>query len=240
MKATKKNQIPAGSTVLTTALVFALILPASVASARIGAPLPGGLVMSPAPQAPTVEGTWSTRARASDDGRQRVQVSMEIGDGDNHMGFTAEPGELSGLSFAQASGTADNIRFELVREAGTVVFEGSIRDGLGAGTFAFTPAASWQSDMAQLGYDGFSEREVFSAAVLDLTTAFVGEIQGLGYTDLSWKNLFAFTIHGVSGDFIRGMNGLGYDDIEAEKLIAMRIHGVTVEWVEEVRRAMGG
>ena len=44
----------------------------------------------------------------------------------------------------------------------------------------------------------------------------------------------------ASIDFIRGMNDLGYADIPARELVSTRIHGVTVDWVRQVRAAMGG
>jgi len=202
---------------------------------------PGGMIAMATAQSPTVEGTWSTRARERDNGRRRIQISMQVdGDGTWQMGFSVEDGGLNGLSFEQARGTSDTVRFQLVRDAGTVAFEGLIRDGRGAGTFSFTPDTGWQRDMAGFGYDDLSDKQVFSAAIHDISTAYVQDLQRLGYTGLAENHLFSFAIHGVSVAFITGMNGLGYEDIAAQDLITMRIHGVTPEWVREVRAAMGG
>jgi hypothetical protein len=188
----------------------------------------------------TIEGTFTTRARENDDGRRWVQVSMELDDDTGNWGWSVDPDDLDGLSWDQFDGDVSDARFELVREAGTVTFEGTIRNGRGVGDFRFTPSAAWQREMEQMGFDDLSQRRVFSAAIHDITIDYVAELQDLGYDDLDVGDLFSFAIHGVSADFIRGMNGLGYADIPARKLVSMRIHGVTVDWVRQVRAAMGG
>jgi len=249
------------------ALLFALVLPASLTITADAAPLvPAGAPMapvgghllpppvplfvahaapgaaaSPVAQAATVEGTWSTRAREREGG-QRIQLSLEIdrARGNWNMGFGVEPGELEGLSFDQASGTVADARFTMARDAGTIAFDGSIRDGRGAGTFAFTPNASWIQAMDGLGYDDLSDEQVFTAAVHDITTSFVQDLRQLGYTDLPTGDLFSFAIHGVTPEMIRELNGLGYRDIPARQLVALRIHGASPEWIREVRAAMGG
>jgi hypothetical protein len=187
----------------------------------------------------TVEGTWTTRARDNDSGRRRIQISMELGDDTGNWGWSVDPGDLQGLSFAQFDGDVADARFELVREAGTIAFEGTIRGGRGVGTFTFTPNAQWVRDIEALGFD-MSERRVFQSAVHDIRVQYVRDVQALGYDELDERDLFSFAIHGVTAEFIRGMNGLGYADISARELVSMRIHGVTPEWVRQVQAAMGG
>ena len=202
MTTTKK--LAGSKRIIIATLALALALPVSVPSFAEALPVgsmwmgagtetlaPGSTISTPAAQSPTVEGTWSTRARQRDNGRHRIQISMEVdGDGTWQMGFSVEDGALNGLSFDQARGTSDNVSFQLVRDAGTVAFEGLIRDGRGAGTFSFTPNAGWQRDMAGFGYDDLSERQVFSAAIHNISTAYVQDLQRLGYTGLAENHLF--------------------------------------------------
>jgi hypothetical protein len=211
--------------IVAAALISASVLP----TAAIGAA-----------QSPTIEGTWSTETREHDDGRRTVQLTMELDEDTGTWGWSVEASELDGLSFEQLDGNVADARFELVRDAGTVVFQGVIRNGRGIGEFTFTPNAAWQREMTGYGYGDLSERQVFSAAIHDITTAYVGELRQLGYADLPVNDLFSIAIHRVSIAIIRGMNDLGYADIPARKLVSMRIHGVTVEWVRQVRAAMGG
>ena len=157
MKTTK--QLAASKRIIITTLGLALALPVSMPSIAEALPvgsmwmgamgastetLARGAVAPAMAQSPTVEGTWSTRARERDDGRRRIHISMEVdGNGTWTTGFNVDDGTLNGLSFDQARGTSDNVSFQLVRDAGTVAFEGLIRDGRGAGTFSFTPDAGW-------------------------------------------------------------------------------------------------
>jgi hypothetical protein len=195
--------------------------------------------LAPTAQA-TVEGTWSTRTRTDeDDGEQQIRLNMELDDDTGTWGWRVDPTDLDGLSFSQFDSDVDDARFELVRDAGTVSFEGRIRDGRGDGTFSFTPNGQWVSRMDDMGYD-FSARRVFQAAIHDITVDYVNDLRGLGYDDLDTEELFSFAIHGVSIEFIEQMDGLGYADIPAQKIVQLRIHGVSPEWVRQIRDAMGG
>ncbi len=212
------------------ALAIAVALP-SAATAGIA---PAGA------QASTVEGTWSTRI-SDRNGDDRIQIRLERDRDRGHssQGFSVDAGELDGLTMGQASGTASNVRFALVRDAGTITFEGNIRDGRGTGTFGFTPNSQWVGQMDGLGYD-WDDDEVFFLAIQDVTTAWVEALQDLGYTNLPGDDLFAFAIHGVGPEFIRALNDLGYRSIDADDLVAMRIHGVSPEFVRDIRGALGG
>ena len=195
--------------------------------------------------AQTIEGTWESRYRDRDDrwDEQRdVQLSLRIdtrGDGNWQSGFGISSDELRGLSSSQASGTASDVTFEMVREAGTIRFEGDIRNGRGAGLFTFTPSQAYLDEMATLGFSGISNERQLTFALQDVTTDYVRELQALGYTSLSTRELTQFAIHGVSAEFIRGMNELGYREIEPKQLVQLRIHGVTPDYVRQVRAALG-
>lgn len=217
-----------------------LVVGASVPAAATAGGAPGGGGAATGAQDPTVEGTWTTRVSDRDSGdRVQVRLDRERDGGHSTQGFRIDAAALDGLTMAQASGTASNVRFALVRDAGTITFEGNIRDGLGTGFFNFTPNAQWVREMNDLGYD-WDDDQVFFLATQDVTTAWVVALQDLGYTDLPEDDLVAFAIHGVNPEFIRAMNDLGYDSIDADDLVAMRIHGVSPEFVSDIRRALGG
>ncbi len=114
----------------------------------------------------------------------------------------------------------------MVRQAGTINFEGDIRNGCGTGFFTFVANDSFVREMASLGYSGLSEDRIDLFALQDVTTDMVRELQTLGYDGLSEETLVQFAIHGVSPQFIRQMNDLGYTDIEPTMLVQLRIHGL--------------
>src|SRR6187549_462543 len=54
---------------------------------------------------------------------------------------------LRGLNATQMQQDGSAARFELVRDAGTIEFEGRFKNGKGAGTFVFKPNQSFVSEM---------------------------------------------------------------------------------------------
>src|SRR5471030_1318018 len=132
-------------------------------------------------QAPTdVHGTWTAELHS---GKVFLQVRTAPPDlnrsgdwnGAWNMGQSFPVDDLSGLPANNDQLTAASVKFDLRREAGSLAFEGSFRDGRGAGLFTFAP------------------RE-----------AYVGEMRGLGYTDdLPLWRRFQLAVHDVGPKYIR-------------------------------------
>ena len=203
-----------------------------------------GLLAVPAQATPQeIRGNWDSRAdgdRWRD--RDQIQLNLELqreGDGRWQMGFNISIDELRGLTADQAGGSAETVTFQLVRDAGTLSFDGQTRDGRGTGFFSFEANPSYMDRMAELGYPNLSADRVFTFAVQDVTVAYVIGLRKLGYDDLPEKDLVRFAIHNVELDFIRQMNALGYVDIAPGDLVKMKIHDVTPEYVRRVREALG-
>src|SRR5919106_4837846 len=105
-----------------------------------------------------IHGTWTAEIRA---GQVVLQVRTTPPadwnrsgnrNGDWNMGQSFPIDELSGLPANNDQLTASSIRFDLRREAGTLSFEGSFRDGRGAGLFTFAPREAFTGEMRSLGY----------------------------------------------------------------------------------------
>lgn len=188
-----------------------------------------------------VVGTWET-ARWDDEDRRSDQIQLDLRvrgeDGRWNHGSSYRLEELDGLTAAIADGDVDRAAFRLVREAGTITFEGAFRDGEGGGTFRFAPDPQYLQTMAGLGYDDLDGNRLLLYATLDVTTDYVRGLADLGYADLDEGDLTRFAIHGVRLEYIREMNALGYEDIAAEDLVRMRIHGVSADYVRAVMAAL--
>ena len=80
-----------------------------------------------------IRGTWTMEhpARANE-GTVQLNISREH----NQFGSTFPISSFSGLSLADGAS-----KFELLAEAGTIRFDGTFRDGDGAGHFSFLPNA---------------------------------------------------------------------------------------------------
>jgi hypothetical protein len=143
--------------------------------------------------------------------------------------------QLRGISYELMNSAGTNVRFEIARDAGTLVCDGYFKNGNGSGAFNFSPNSRFVSEMQSLGYDGLSTDRVFAMAIHDVTLAYVRDLRGLGFDRVSSDQLIAMRIHGVAIEYIREMKALGYDGLSPDNLVAMRIHGVSAEFAKELK-----
>lgn len=146
--------------------------------------------------------------------------------------------EFQGLTREQALGARADVRFRLVREAGTFEFEGSFREGKGAGHWTLTPNQSFVSMMGSRGYDNLTEDDLFSAAVFDINSKSMEDLKAAGFDRLSFKELVEASIFKVTGDFIREMKSAGYENLSLKELVEARIFKVDAQYAKDVQ-AMG-
>ncbi|WP_309890209.1 4-hydroxy-3-methylbut-2-enyl diphosphate reductase [Archangium sp.] len=203
-----------------------------------------------------LSGTWT--GKAYDD---KLQLDFRFAEHGN-MGLGVPRSAFQGLNTAEGADTS----FQLVREAGTLKFQGRFSGGEGAGHYQFEPSDAWLQEMAKLGYKEIAPKEQLQLALFDMGPARVKALAGLGYTNiphddllevaifqvtpehilalkaagydkLTLEELVATRIHGVTPDFIREVKGLGFANPTLDQLLAMRIHGVTPKFVREIREA---
>lgn len=191
------------------------------------------------------DGAWT----ASLDEKRPDRLHMNMTRGRmNHMGTTMPVATFTGLTTAQirAAGAAP-VRFELRREAGDAVFEGSFRNGKGAGHFTFTPNPRYFDAVRALGVETASrkgrasrdrdeESHLFALALHDVSTAFIRSMIAEGYR-VSLDDYLSMRIFDVTPEYIREMRSLGFKDISADDLVATRIHKVTPAYVRQMRAA---
>ncbi len=142
-------------------------------------------------------GEWKGKLE-SNDSKIHLNFDRRSGqDGKHLMGQTYEFSELQGLNREQALG-GGSVKFNLVREAGTIECEGSFQNGRGSGTFRFIGNQAFLSAMKSRGFDFETnsskhdrdpEDRLFSAAALNVTTAYgcnrgPGFSRGAGFRNL--------------------------------------------------------
>ena len=146
--------------------------------------------------------------------------------------------EFQGLTREQSFGARSDARFRLVREAGTFEFEGSFREGKGAGHWTLTPSQSFVSAMRSRGYDNLTEDDLFSAALFDINIKGIEDLKSAGYDRLSFKELVEASIFKMTGEYIREMKSAGYENLTLKELVEARIFKIDSQFVKEVQ-AMG-
>ena len=218
--------------------------------------LPGFVGAQPA----SIHGTWHSDTSNywnRNDNERWLSIQLERDDSQNSLSVPAR--DVPSLADESASGP---VHFTVRRDAGTYTFDGSERNGRGAGEFVLAPDPAYISGMASLGYGGLSTEDVWRFATFDITRDYVTGFKNAGYTpdrdeliktrihgatpafaaqvkqeglgQPSIDDLVKMRIHGVTPEFIKGMRDLGYSDLSIDKLVQLRIHGVTPDYVREM------
>ncbi|WP_242593718.1 4-hydroxy-3-methylbut-2-enyl diphosphate reductase [Corallococcus exiguus] len=201
-------------------------------------------------------GTWGAYVK-----EQQLQLSLQPKDRpDSHHGFSAPLADFQGLSTAEGSSAP----FKLVREAGTLDFEGRFKDGQGVGTWRFTPDASFTKKLGELGIpkpDADEQlllasvnvgpqrvqalaatgqkvttvEELAQVGIFNVTPEYVRAMAAEGYPKLTLEQLVSSRIHNVTPERIQGLAAMGFKGQSLDSLPAMSIHGVTPDFIREMR-----
>ncbi|HYC58357.1 MAG TPA: hypothetical protein VEK79_02210 [Thermoanaerobaculia bacterium] len=187
-----------------------------------------------------IDGAWT----ASVDEKRPDRIYMNITRGRFHnMGTTFRLTDFTALTRAQIDATTMTpVQFEMRREAGNVRYEGTFRNGKGAGQFTFAGNRAYIDAIRALGvpfdlrHKGTDEDDLFSLALHDVSTTFIKTMQAEGFK-VSLDRYLQMRIFDITPEYIREMRNLGYRDIDDEELIASKIHKVTPQYIKEMRAA---
>jgi hypothetical protein len=182
-----------------------------------------------------VAGTWTASDKEGRPGHLGFQLATG---GNGNIGMGLDRSILVGLTNEQVDSPARvPVRFEIVREAGTITFEGTFRNGRGMGEYAFTPNPEYAKGLARLGIRLERERddhELLSLALFDVSTGFIRSMQAIGY-DETLDKYVAFRIFDVDPEYVRAMASVGFARLSADELVATRVHDVSPEYVRQMR-----
>jgi hypothetical protein len=192
-----------------------------------------------------LDGAWT----ASVDEKRPEMIYLNMTQGRYHNnGSTFAIAAFSGLTAAQINAaTMTPVNFEMRREAGTITFEGTFRNGKGAGQFTFTADRSYVDKIRALGLeldldkpnrrrDRSDEEELYTLALHDVSTAFIKSMIAEGYR-VSLEKYLQMRIFNITPEYIREMRSLGFKDIDVEELVASKIHKVTPQFIRDMRAA---
>ncbi len=242
LDAARHRAAPARASRLVAATAMVALL-APVAAATVGstastsvaaASRPAGTVAAteadPEPQVTAAEvGTWQLRPT-----RDGGMVYLQLTEGDGNYGRTVSASRLSGFAPGQTSGA---VQFSIHRDAGTFAFEGVARSGVSAGTYTFSPSATFPAEMAKRGFERPTPAEQRLLARQDIGFTFVDELASQRYTRPTLAQLIRAAQHGVDQAYLWEMGQLGYRAGQLEALVNLRDHGVDPEYIRGLRTA---
>jgi len=171
-------------------------------------------------------GTWEIRPSGTEG-----MVNLRLVEPNSSSSTNVPIARLEGLARAQLSGAGGPVQFRVRRDAGTFTFEGVIRNGVGAGTFSFSPDSNFPAELAKRGFARPTEREQYQMARHDIGYAFLDELNAQGYSKPATSELVRAGQHGVNAPYVRDMGALGYRLGSLQPLIELRDHGVTPDYV---------
>ena len=174
-------------------------------------------------------GTWEIRPTDT-----KGTVHLRLVERNSSSGRNVPIEQLEGLTSNQLEGTGGSVQFRVRRDAGTFTFEGVIRSGVGAGTFAFSPDANFPAELAKRGFSRPSSSEQYQMARHDIGYAFLDELNTQGYAKPQTADLVRAGQHGVHTIYLREMGALGYRLGSLDPLITLRDHGITPGYVREL------
>lgn len=190
-----------------------------------------------------IAGQWKSELNSNEPGK--IQLSFERRSDrtqryQNSSSFDFS--DLTGLTREQAQNGPANFRLD--REAGIIVCEGTFANGRGSGTFRFTPSRAFVDTMKSRGFDferssakhqSSVEDQLFTAATINLTTAFTDDLLSANFGALDIDDLFKARIFNITPQFISEMKATGFPNLGMEELVKARIFKIDADFVRQVK-----
>jgi len=182
-------------------------------------------------------GTWDLRLSA--DGRI-VRLRLNESDTSSYgLANTIDHAEAEKLRRALLPalqpGGAGNGQFRVERDAGTLVFDGTFRAGVGAGTYTFEPNRAFPVELAKRSFARPTVTDQYLFTRTNIGSAFIDELAAQRYARPDLSQLVDAARHGVSLDYLRQMGQLGYRVGGLDALVRLKDHGVTPEFARALR-----
>lgn len=177
---------------------------------------------------------WSIRRG---DTAADVQFTLDSRHGDGHW-RTSSPvpvTSLKGLTNEQLSAMSSTVRFEVSRDAGTLLCEGDLHFGRGGGPFTFTMNPAYQQELEKVGFRVQGDRRPIDYFLMDVSIDYARAVREADPTATS-EDLIDMRSHGVDRAYMTGMREAALEGLHARDYIEMRNHGVTAEYARDVKK----
>jgi beta-lactamase regulating signal transducer with metallopeptidase domain len=240
LDAARDRTIPAlASCVAGLAIAVALVIPLAAAEARFvpterlaGETSPAQSRDAASREAPQVRlpGTWEIRP-SDTAGSVTLRLNERM---NSSRSSTIAIDQLDGLSPALLAGAGGPVQFNLRRDAGTLAFEGTFRSGIGAGTYTFTPSATFPAELVKRGFARPTTGDQYVLAREAVGFAFLDELVAQAYARPDLAQLVRAAEHGVDFDYLREMGQAGYHLGRIDALVTQRDHGITPRYIREM------
>ena len=183
-------------------------------------------------------GQWTADLKnaAGDDIQFNLKSTSPNGRSEYSSGRTMKISDFQGLNIADATSSAKtSVSFSMVREAGTISFEGTFSQGLGAGIWKFAPNASFVSAMQSRGFNNLDDADLVRATFNNLTIKYTDEIRSAGYEKVTFDDLARAASHKISVTYINELRSLGFTDVTMDDVIRASNHEIDANYLSNLR-----
>lgn len=174
------------------------------------------------------EGYWFATIK---DDRIKFRFTQDESDHDNYNGSDFLLSEFPNLP-KETKGD-----FKLIREAGTMNFNGKFDGTQGMGRYKFVPDATFGNYMSVQGIDKLDDEDLMTFFFVNVTKAYVQMLKDEGFTNIKKDNLVALCALKVDKQFISSIKEHGYKDVELEQFTALKALGVDGAYIKEIKDA---
>ncbi len=156
--------------------------------------------------------------------------------------------------------------FKLIRDAGTMQFNGKFDGNQGMGRYKFVADKSFGDfisaqgmgkpddedlmtfffvnvtrDYAQMlkaeGYGNIDKDNLIAMAALKIDKPFIASIKENGYKDISPDQLISFKALGIDGNYIKEIKSAGYTNISTDELVSFKAQGIDKAYLAKLPKA---
>jgi hypothetical protein len=230
----KSNYSPLRPLNLVVLIVTGLVIYVAIALAQ-------STVISPKVRSSNIgtSGQWTADVKNAGGNEIQFEIksSSDNGRSEYSSGRTMKISDFQGLNIADATGGAKtNVAFSLARDAGTINFEGTFSQGLGAGTWRFSSNASFATAMQSRGFNVL-ESDLVRATFINLSIKYADEMRAAGFDKLSFDDLARAWNHDIHVAYINEVRSLGFANVTMDDVIRASNHQIDANFAVDMKAA---
>jgi beta-lactamase regulating signal transducer with metallopeptidase domain len=176
---------------------------------------------------------WKITRSDSSSSKVNLALIIRYDDGDRMNTQDVPLSSLRGFSLSILDHDGP-VKFEYVRNAGTILCEGVVSGGRAFGPFTIALDPAYVSAVQKMGYAAPKDDEAFSLVVSDVTLDFVRAIRDTGLTS-SIGAVVELKDHGVSAEYVRDIRRAGFTSMSAYDISGLRDHGVEPAYLKGIK-----
>jgi hypothetical protein len=173
------------------------------------------------------EGTWTATIKGN-----KLDVQFNSNGDKNHMSNS----DFLVSEFTSLPRT-NNADFKLIREAGTMNFNGKFDGNKGSGHYKFVANAEYTKYLQSQGINNIEKNDEMAFFMINIKKSYVTMMHRQGYKNLSKSDLIATAALGVDEPYIVSLKQNGFPNITEQELITGKAMGINGAYIAEIRKA---